>query len=178
MKKIYFILILLPAFSAGCGQRQRELFSEYAQRLNHLGRNTQAYDKTGIYGYPTDTSLKIAVQRFNDKFDFSEAAKRPALTEEEVLAAVRDFPTSDIPSLKTALQKIKEQKLMPRGSLLEATGNETIVSELDSDHPKIEEVECYTITLYLGLDERPRQENELDPGQICLIRRISIKGKP
>jgi hypothetical protein len=141
------------------------------------------YRDRQMYGYPEDISLKEAIRIFNkETYCSGPDPKRPPLTEDEVVAGAidemvkggtepvaRSYKVTS-PERKAALERIWKDRVMPKGSLLDADG---YYSRYDENKPDegIIEVNCWKVYLYIGLDKNPREDGFLRPDQICLIRK-------
>jgi hypothetical protein len=78
-----------------------------------------------VEGYPRDYTLKEAVDHFNEVARCIPVGKtQPPLTEMEILTAVLSIPGSDPEPYEIErkyLKEVFEKKILPKGSLLQAT---------------------------------------------------------
>jgi hypothetical protein len=126
-------------------------------------------------GYPTDMPLSEAIRVFNEEKQCNPTlAAYPPLTEDEVIAAIVAGPGyaawGDIwRAQKGALWKIAQDKVMPRGSLLVATGGPNVQESPLRPHGDIKS-KGISIAIFLGLENREYGQ-DLKQEQIFEIRR-------
>lgn len=125
------------------------------------------------YGYPKDIPMSEALRIFNEEAKCSTTGRDQApLTENELIAASIDrvdYGRENVRAFQQpGLQKIAEQKVMPKGSLLIAESGGCKESFTGSKQVC---VKGWKIYLLLGLDSNPRESNALNPAQIFLIRK-------
>jgi hypothetical protein len=200
---LFFTLTLIAIFCLSKLKSAGQSFEVYSQEITGQDSNLHPNDPCGFridvkkpvanthflekqrretFGYQQELSLTQAVQIFNDDLQcYPQQAIFPRLTEGEVVAAIvagSDYGTKQSWELqKSTLSKIVLEKKMPKGSLLISTGGGRAIDyPLGSDKAFAVEAKGQRIYIFLGLDTRPNNGDEvMKPDQFFLIRK-SISG--
>ena len=128
-----------------------------------------------LRGYPTDISLSEAVKIFNEeKSCDTRLAEYPALTEDEVIAAIVAGPGygpwGEVwRAQKDTLWKIAKDRVMPKGSLLVATSAPNVQESPLRPYGDIKS-KGISIAMFLGL-ENQEHGDQMKQEQIFEIRR-------
>lgn len=150
-------------------------FVELKENDSWTYEELQERNKRDQLGYPTEIPLKEAIKTFNEERHCYEHFREfPDLTEEEVLSAIvlgsYDSPEEQQNEKRKAiLSNILQNKMLPKGSLLEYYNGkyhkEISLGRFGKIHAK-----DFVISLYLGLDKNDPNEKGSTPGYIFVIR--------
>ena len=128
-----------------------------------------------MHGYPTETPLSEAIKIFNEETRCNPSlAPYPPLTEDELIAAIVAGPGYGAwgevwNAQKIILYKIAKDKVMPKGSLLVASGGPNILGSPLRPDGDIK-AKGISIAIFLGL-ENHEYGQDLKREQIFEIRR-------
>ena len=128
-----------------------------------------------MHGYPTEIALSEAIRIFNEEKQCdSTLAPYAPLTEDELVAAVVAGPGYGIwgevwRAQKDVLWKIAKNKVMPKGSLIVATGGPNVQESPLRPHGDIKS-KGISIAIFLGL-ENHEYGQDLKQEQIFEVRR-------